>query len=289
MTVSIRGNGLVERLSYYVQGQAPGVGNYLLQGLMTTLFGGIPGLPGIALRALAYRLILRMDGMAAIERMVRLRHARGVRLGRNVYLDEGVYLHACPDGIELGDETRVMHNAELHVFNFRDLPHAFIRVGRGTFIGESVVIRGQGGVTIGDHVLIAPMAKVLAVNHNFADVRRPVMDQGITGCGIVIGDGAWIGAGAAVLDGVCIGSGAVIGANAVVTRDIPPHAVAVGIPARVVRFVATDDPELEQPDSTDFPRVISKQEHGDQDANAVSDRPSVRPSHAPGAGIVRRE
>jgi acetyltransferase-like isoleucine patch superfamily enzyme len=242
VSVSTTGSGPLDRLSYYVRGQAPDLRNYLLQGLITTLFGGIPGLPGIALRALAYRLIMRMDGMAAIERRVRVRHARSVRLGRNVYLDEGVYLHACPDGIELGDDTCVMHNAELHVFNFRDLPHAFIRVGRGTFIGESVVIRGQGGVTIGDHVLIAPMVKVLAVNHNFTDTTRPVIDQGITGSGIVIGDGAWIGAGAAVLDGVRIGSGAVIGANAVVTRDIPPYAVAVGVPARIVRSLAADEP-----------------------------------------------
>jgi acetyltransferase-like isoleucine patch superfamily enzyme len=273
MTVSINGGGRLERLSYYLQTQAPGLGNYLLQGLITTVFGGIPGLPGIVLRALAYRLILRMDGVAAIERGVRVRHARGVRLGRNVYLDEGVYLHACPGGIELGEDTCVMHNAELHVFNFRDLPHAFIRVGKGTFIGESVVIRGQGGVTIGDRVLIAPMAKVLAVNHKFADTTRSVMDQGITGYGIVIGDGAWIGAGAAVLDGVHIGAGAVIGANAVVTRDVPAHAVAVGMPARVVRQLAADDPGLEQ--------------HGDEGASVVSDRFSVGPSQATGAGIVR--
>lgn len=269
MSVSIRGSGFLGQLSYYVHAQAPGVADYLLQGVMTTVLGGIPGLPGIGLRAIAYRLILRMDGMAAIERGVRVRHARGVRLGRNVYLDEGVYLHACPGGIEIGDDTCVMHNAELHVFNFRDLPHAFIRVGKGTFIGESVVIRGQGGVTIGDHVLIAPMAKVLAVEHNFADIRRPVIDQGITGRGIVIEDGAWIGAGAAVLDGVRIGSGAVIGANAVVTRDIPPRVVAVGIPARVVRTLGQEDPQLER-------------------ANVVSGRRLLRPQ-VTAAGTGRRE
>jgi acetyltransferase-like isoleucine patch superfamily enzyme len=218
-----------------VRGQASGIADYLVQGLVTTLLGGIPGLPGIALRGLAYRSILRMDGFAGIERNVRLRHARHIRLGHNVYLDEGVYLHGCPSGIEIGADTCVMHHAELHVFNFRDLPHAFISVGRGTFIGESVVIRGQGGVTIGDRVLIAPLAKILAVNHNFADPGRAVLDQGITGEGITIEDGAWIGAGAAILDGVRVGCGAVVGANAVVTRDVPPHTVVVGVPANVVR------------------------------------------------------
>lgn len=245
MAIALNRSGLLDRLTYYIQGHAPTLGDYLLQGLLTTLLAGVPGLPGIALRGLAYRLILRMDGFAAIEAGVRLRHARGIRLGANVYLDQGVYLHACPHGIELASDTCVMHNAELHVFNFRNLPHAFIRIGRGTFIGESVVIRGQGGVTIGNDVLVAPLAKILAVNHNFGDSTRPVIDQGITGQGIVVGDGAWIGAGAAILDGVCIGEGAVVGANAVVTRDVPPHSLAVGVPARVIRNLA--DPPASLP------------------------------------------
>jgi acetyltransferase-like isoleucine patch superfamily enzyme len=231
----LESGGWRDRLAFYVRGQAPGMAEYFLQGLVTTLFAGVPGLPGIALRGLAYRSIMRIEGTAAIERNVRIRHARGIRLGANTYLDEGVYLHACPQGIEIGARTCVMHNTELHVFNFRNLPHAFIRVGSGTFIGESVVVRGQGGVTIGDSVLIAPHAKIMAVNHNFSDVSRPVIEQGITGEGIVIEDGAWIGAGAAVLDGVRVGAGAVVGANAVVTRDVPAHCLAVGSPARVIR------------------------------------------------------
>lgn len=240
MVASLRDRGFADRALYYVRGQAPGLAEYLLQGLLTTLLGGIPGLPGIALRALAYRLIMRLEGPVAIERNVRLKYARYVRLGANSFVDEGVYLHACPQGIEIGEGTCVMHNAELHVFNFRSLPHAFIRIGRGCFVGESTVIRGQGGVSIGDSVLIAPMAKILAVDHVFADTGLPVIDQGITARGVVVEDGAWIGAGAAILDGVRIGRGAVIGANAVVTRDVPPHVLAVGAPARIVRDLRAD-------------------------------------------------
>jgi acetyltransferase-like isoleucine patch superfamily enzyme len=247
--------GARARLTYYVSTQASSLADYLWQGLLTTLFSWVPGLAGIALRGLAYRLMMRIDGFAAIEGGVRLRHARHIRLGAGVYLDRGVYLHACPKGIEIGADTVVLHNTELHVFNFRDLPHAFIKIGRGTFIGESVVIRGQGGVTIGDSVLIAPLVKILAVNHNFSDITRPVLEQGITGQGIVIEDGAWIGAGAAILDGVRIGKGAVIGANAVVTWDVPAHAVAVGVPARIIRRLdRTGDGGSAAPDAWPAPQ-----------------------------------
>jgi acetyltransferase-like isoleucine patch superfamily enzyme len=235
VAVELKDSSIVEQLGFYVRGQAPSMGEYLLQGLLTTLFGWIPGLPGIALRGLFYRLMMRLNGIPAIEPHVRLRHARNIRLGKAVYLDQGVYLHATPGGIDIGDRTTIMHNTELHVFNFRDLPHAFIKIGRDTFIGESVVIRGQGGVTIGDSVLLAPHAKVLAVNHNFSDTSRPIIEQGITGRGIDIEDGAWIAAGAVVLDGVRVGRGAVVGANAVVTHDVPPHTVVVGSPAKVVK------------------------------------------------------
>jgi acetyltransferase-like isoleucine patch superfamily enzyme len=231
---------MLNALRYYVHGHASSLGRYLLQELILGLCGWVPSVPGIALRALAYRLIMRVDGFAAVENGVRISFAENVRLGRRAYLDRGVYLHACPGGIEIGAEAFVMHNAELHVFNFRDLPHAFIRIGRRTFVGESVIVRGQGGVEIGDDVLIAPRAQILAINHNYADVSRPIIDQGITGRGIVVEDGSWIGAGAIVLDGVRIGRGAVVGANAVVTRDVPPHTVVVGSPARVVKRLVDD-------------------------------------------------
>jgi len=190
---------------------------------------------GIGLRGILYRLIIKMDGPAAIEEGVRLRFASHVRLGKGVYLDQGVYLHACPNGIEIGDGTLIMHHAELHVYNFRNMPHSGIWVGRNSLIGEYNVIRGQGGVTIGDRVYFAPLVQVLAVNHVYEDPDRPFIEQGITAQGIVIEDDVWVGAGAIITDGVRVGHGAVIGAGAVVTRDVPPHTVVAGVPARVVR------------------------------------------------------
>jgi acetyltransferase-like isoleucine patch superfamily enzyme len=224
-------------LNLYVSRQADGWRRYLWESLVTTLCGHIPTVLGIALRGLAYRLILQMDGPAAIETGVRLRFAGNIRLGRGVYLDEGVYLHACPAGIDIGAGSYVMHHAELHVYNFRGIPHAGIRVGADSLIGEFNVLRGQGGITIGDRVYFAPLVQVLAVNHVYSDPTRPFVEQGITAEGIVIEDDVWVGAGAVVTDGVRIGRGAVVAAGAVVADDVPPHTVVGGVPARVLKEI----------------------------------------------------
>lgn len=213
------------------------MGRYCIESLLLTLCDWIPTVIGIGVRAFVYRLILRQDGVAAIERRVRLRYCDRIHLGRGVYIDEACYLHACPDGIRIGDRTFVMHGSILHVYNFRNLPHAFIRIGNDSLIGEYNVLRGQGGITIGDRVYTSPLVQILAVNHVYDDPRRPMVDQGITAEGIVIEDDVWIGSGAIITDGVRIGAGAVVAAGAVVTRHVEPHTVVGGVPAKLIKRI----------------------------------------------------
>jgi acetyltransferase-like isoleucine patch superfamily enzyme len=229
-----------ERLRLYLSRQASSLTRYISEQVVQSICGWIPGLVGIGLRALVYRTLMHIDGIVAIEDGVRIRFADNVRLGKGVYLDHGVYLHACPGGITIGDESMVMKNAILHVYNFRNLPHSHITVGRRSLIGEGCILRGQGGITIGDDVYLGTLVQILAVNHVFHDTTRPISMQGITAQGISIGDGSWIGSGAIILDGVRIGCNVVVGAGAVVTRDIPDYCIAVGNPARVIRNLRTD-------------------------------------------------
>ncbi len=221
----------------YLDRQAASPGRYVLEQMVMAAAGWVPTILGIGLRALLYRLILHMDGLAAIESKVRLRFASNIRLGPGSYLDESVYIHACPSGVEIGANTLVMHGAVLHVYNFRDLPHAGIRIGRDSLVGEYSVIRGQGGITIGDRVYTSPMTQIIAVNHIFDDPDKPFVDQGITAQGIVIEDDVWLGSAAVVTDGVHIGKGAVVAAGAVVTKDVPAHCVVAGVPARVIKEI----------------------------------------------------
>lgn len=248
-------------LRYYMEAQSTSLGRYVLEQTIFSFLQGIPGLFGIGLRALAYRLILESDGLPLVEDHVRLCQPANIHLGRQVYLDHGVYLHACPRGIFIGDETFVMHDSVLHVYNFRDLPNSGIWVGRNCFIGERCLIRGQGGVHIGDFVLVAPQVQILAVNHVFDDPSRPIIQQGITAQGIVVEDGAWIGAGAILLDGVRVGARAVVGAGAVVTQDVPPRTMVVGVPARVTRQL-----DAEQ-DTDDMRAEMLRVVRGDDDSD----------------------
>jgi acetyltransferase-like isoleucine patch superfamily enzyme len=226
---------MLKSILLYLERQASSLFRYGYEQSFLFFLGWIPTIIGIGLRGLLYKLILRMDGFAAIENNVRIRFANYIKLGHGVYLDQGTYLHACPRGIEIGDNTIVMHGAILHVYNFRDLPHSGIKIGRDSLIGEYTVIRGQGGVQIGDRVYTSPFTQIIAVNHIFADPDRPFIEQGITAEGIIIEDDVWLGSGAIVTDGVRIGKGAVIAAGAVVTEDVPPHTVVGGVPAKIIK------------------------------------------------------
>lgn len=228
---------IINNLSLYLSHQSSTFKRYLWEQGILSSFGWIPTIIGIFIRGIIYRLILKIDGWAAIENGVRLRFAEKIKLGHGVYLDQGSYLHACPQGIEIGQNTIVMHGAVLHVYNFRKIPHSGIKIGRDCLIGEYSVIRGQGGVSIGDRVYTSPFTQIIAVNHVFDDPDQSFVNQGITAKGIVIEDDVWLGAGAIITDGVKVGKGSVVSAGAVVTKDVPDKTLVAGVPARVIRSI----------------------------------------------------
>ncbi len=227
----------LDTLTLYLRRQASNPLCYVWEQFWLFLLGWMPTIIGIGLRGVFYRLILKMDGLAAIENNVRLRFASNIRLGPRVYLDQNTYIHACPNGVSIGADTLVMHGSILHVYNFRGMKQSGIRIGQNSLIGEYNVIRGQGGVTIGDRVYTSPFVQIVSVNHVFDDPHRPFVDQGITAEGIVIEDDVWIGSGAVITDGVCIGKGAVVAGGAVVTKDVEPHTIVGGVPAKVIRAI----------------------------------------------------
>ena len=87
----------------------------------------------------------------------------------------------------------------------------------------------RGGITIEDNVMIAANVQLLSNNHDEYDRQILICKP------ILIKKGAWIGAGVSILPGITVGKYAIVGAGAIVTKDVPDYAVAVGTPARVVK------------------------------------------------------
>jgi acetyltransferase-like isoleucine patch superfamily enzyme len=202
--------------------------------LWTTLLGEIPAIAlGNQLRNLVYRSIFaRLDSQVYIQNGVEFLGSNSIEISKNVFIFKGVRLDSRGENnrIYLGNKVAIERNVDIGC-----LDHTSIYIDDETFIGPNVCIAGPGDIKIGKYCLIASHSGIYANNHNFTDPLAPIRDQGITRKGIVIEDDCWLGHGVTVLDGVTIGKGSVIGAGAVVTKDIPPFSVAVGIPAKVIK------------------------------------------------------
>lgn len=110
-----------------------------------------------------------------------------------------------------------------------------ITLGSRVSIAGYLHIWGHGGVTIGDDVLIASHVAISSITH---DTGSKLFNLHNVGRKVRIGDNVWIGSHAFIGAGVTVGDGAIVGAGAVVLKDVEPHTVAGGVPARKLRDLA---------------------------------------------------
>lgn len=110
-----------------------------------------------------------------------------------------------------------------------------IIIGDHTRIGLHNTIIGP--VTIGSHVNLAQGITVTALNHNFEDSDKRIDEQGVSTTPVIIEDDIWIGANAVILPGVTIGNHSVVAAGAVVTKNVPPHSLVAGVPAKIIKQI----------------------------------------------------
>jgi len=142
-----------------------------------------------------------------------------------------------------------------------------------TLIGPRCQISAANSIHIERDVLIAASVLIMDHSHAYEDITIPIHRQGITAGGrIRIGQGSWIGAGAAVIcprGELTIGRNCVIAVNSMVTRSIPDYSVAFGVPARVIRQY---DPEM------GAWRIGPNRGRAAQNRNSVIQTSSVEPS-----------
>ncbi len=149
--------------------------------------------------------------------------------------------------------------------NYRSLRSNFsntekISLADNVHIGPGCTFDGSGGIKIARGTVIAPEVVIYSRTHNFdSNLNALPFDNVMLTDPVFIGEFVWIGSRVTILPGVTIGDGAVIGAGAVIARNIPPCAVAVGNPARVIRY--RDHAVFEKLRLEDKPFVYKRYSH----------------------------
>ena len=111
-----------------------------------------------------------------------------------------------------------------------------ITIGNNISVNRGCLIDASGGdISLGNNILIGPNTVLRAAGHIFTERDTPIRNQNHTRGIIVIEDDIWLGANITILPNVTIGKGSVIGAGAVVTKDIEPYSIAVGVPCKKIK------------------------------------------------------
>ena len=107
-----------------------------------------------------------------------------------------------------------------------------LHFGKNVFINAGCHFQDQGGIFIGDNVLIGHNTVFATIDHDLDPSNR--MNHYAP---IHVGNNVWIGANVVITKGVTIGNGAVVAAGAVVTHDVPPMTIAGGVPAKIIKQI----------------------------------------------------
>jgi len=160
-----------------------------------------------------------------------------LQMGPRCFIDDYVTIYA-----HQGALGGVYLDRNVHIYRWSIVElgkgEGCLKIGPNTYIQSGCILNAfVGSIIIGANCMIAPRCALTPYQHDFTDTGRPMREQPLTSRGdIIIEDDVWLGLNVCVMDSVTIGKGAIVGAGAVVTKDIPPYAIAGGVPARVIRF-----------------------------------------------------
>jgi acetyltransferase-like isoleucine patch superfamily enzyme len=171
------------------------------------------------------KAVIHPDALILKEATARL------KIGNKTVINKGVVIRVRGTGeVVIGDGTLVNLGCMIECVGS-------IRIGDNCLINPGCYLQCSGTVTIDDDCLFGPYVSVMDTDHCYESRALPIRLQGNTPPEpIIIAKGAWLGTKVTVTKGVTIGEGVVVGANAVVTKNLPEYAIAVGVPARILRF-----------------------------------------------------
>lgn len=151
------------------------------------------------------------------------------RVGNMTYIGRPTFIEGRKN-IYIGNRVRIFPGIRMEAIG-----NGTIKIGDNTAIEQNVHITSGGGVQIGNDVTIVANVCITNIDHQYEDIDKSVLNQGIKVTDTKIGDGCFIGFGAVIQAGTTLGTHCIVGANAVVRGNFPDYSVIVGVPARTVK------------------------------------------------------
>ncbi|GAL82109.1 acetyltransferase [Algibacter lectus] len=183
--------------------------------------------------------LLKTKGLCFKGRNVIIKHRSLFSSGRNLILDGNVFINALSEnGISFGNNVTISRNCTLICTGV--ISHkggVGITIGNNTGINSYCYLGGQGGIEIGDNVIIGPQVKIFSENHDFSDASIIIKNQGVTRLGVKIESDCWIGSGATILDGVILKKRTIVAAGSVVTKNFEENSLIGGVPAKLIKKI----------------------------------------------------
>jgi acetyltransferase-like isoleucine patch superfamily enzyme len=150
------------------------------------------------------------------------------------YLDFSLKLTR-PENIKIGH--RCIINEDVWIASLEG-PGGYgsVTINDEVTISKGTIIASAFSVIIGKGATIAPRVSIYDNNHEFENLTESVMNQGLKGASVSIGDYAWLGVNAIILPGISIGKGAIVGAGSVVTKSVDDFQIVAGNPAKLIGY-----------------------------------------------------
>lgn len=163
------------------------------------------------------------------------------RIGDNTFIYPSVEVYIenrQPDGrgLFIGSNCLVFPRTRFVLGDMFTNLTASLEIGDDVQIGPGCYISAEGGIFVGNYVLIGANVNILSSSYEYRETEIPVRWQGMVYGKVTIEDDVVIGAGSVILKDVSIGRGAIIAAGSVVINDIPDYGVVAGNPARVIKY-----------------------------------------------------